>query len=384
MTKAGHTKFKTHIMLMVGIWTLLVLGQLAVNLLGNDRLLEYRAWEGVSWRSSDQPFIPLTIWEGRATGDLAHMAGVPQLAQPRDQVFTTDECGFRNPAGTLTGPMDVVICGDSFAAGSHLSEEETLAHLLRREKGLRVYNYAGARPELLLGDQRFAGAPPRVVLLLITEMFSPQQASELPDQVASWMPRRAKPRELKPAAYHRKKILDLYSSGRYLRVLTEPIYGGLSWYPGLRSLPETIGHVDRPSGMMFHGEEIENALDPELRWTKASRTIDYLEWYSEQIRDWGSTLLVVLAPSKATLYNDRVPALAGVDENIFYDRFKGELTKRDVYYYSPLDHFRAVRERYPERELYFVDDTHMTKMGQLVMMQALMPMLQDGKGRATP
>lgn len=215
-------------------------------------------------------------------------------------------------------------------------------------------------------------------------MFSPQKASELPDQVDAWMPRRAKPRELKPAAYHRKKILDLYESGRYLRVLTEPIYSRLTWSLGLRSLSENIGHVDRPSGMIFIAKGIENSLDPVLRWTRASRSIDYLEWYSEQARDWGSKLIVVLVPAKSTLYNERVPALAGVDENPFYDRFKEELTGRDVNYYNPLDQFRAVRERYPERELYFVDDTHLTKSGQRVLMQALMPMLQDEKGRATP
>src|SRR5262247_2421093 len=55
----------------------------------------------------------------RASGDLAALSNRPALREFRREVFTTDAHGFRNP--------DIVVFGDSFAAGSGVSDDETLS-----------------------------------------------------------------------------------------------------------------------------------------------------------------------------------------------------------------------------------------------------------------
>jgi hypothetical protein len=71
-------------------------------------------------------------------GDLAAIAGDPALQERRRIVFRTDEFGFRNiPASEAT---DVLILGDSFAAGVGTTGEETFARLLESTYGFHTYN----------------------------------------------------------------------------------------------------------------------------------------------------------------------------------------------------------------------------------------------------
>jgi hypothetical protein len=73
-------------------------------------------------------------------GDLAAMAGNPALQERRRIVFRTDEFGFRNLP--QLEPADILILGDSFAAGSGTTDEETFARLLESTYGFRSYNFA--------------------------------------------------------------------------------------------------------------------------------------------------------------------------------------------------------------------------------------------------
>src|SRR5262245_14724543 len=51
-------------------------------------------------------------------GDLAAMSGDPSLREPREEVFVTDDYGFRNSPEVAALPAyDVVLLGDSFGVG---------------------------------------------------------------------------------------------------------------------------------------------------------------------------------------------------------------------------------------------------------------------------
>lgn len=60
------------------------------------------------------------------------------LAQPRQEVFTTDSLGYRN-TGEYAGER-LFIVGDSFVAGIGNTQEDTLTSQLRRDFGIHAYN----------------------------------------------------------------------------------------------------------------------------------------------------------------------------------------------------------------------------------------------------
>lgn len=76
--------------------------------------------------------------EADVYGDLAAMAGNPELRDPRRISFQTDQYGFRNPAERPG--VDLLIVGDSFAVGGGTTDEDIFARLLETQYGYRTYN----------------------------------------------------------------------------------------------------------------------------------------------------------------------------------------------------------------------------------------------------
>lgn len=124
----------------------------------------FRPWEQLT-REDTWTFTPNQRIEMRTVGDLARVRGISALEHGRDVVFSTDRWGFRNP-DRPTVP-DVVVVGDSYVAGSGMTDDDTVTARLSEYLGRPVYNYAletRAAAILLLMDGRFAEHPPRVVI----------------------------------------------------------------------------------------------------------------------------------------------------------------------------------------------------------------------------
>ncbi|HVG02178.1 MAG TPA: hypothetical protein VM842_04770, partial [Nitrospira sp.] len=77
-------------------------------------------------------------FSGWVYGDLAAMTGDSSFREPRKIEFRTDARGFRND--TVPARVDVVVLGDSFAAGVGVTQTGTFAHALAARHGLSVYN----------------------------------------------------------------------------------------------------------------------------------------------------------------------------------------------------------------------------------------------------
>lgn len=76
--------------------------------------------------------------EDELYGDMAAMLGEPGLREPRRIRFRTDEAGFRNDA--VPDRIDLLVLGDSFAAGASTTQERMFSSLLAGKLGGRVYN----------------------------------------------------------------------------------------------------------------------------------------------------------------------------------------------------------------------------------------------------
>ena len=111
---------------------------------------------------------PLVNFSGWVYGDLAAMTGDPSLRELRKMEFRTDALGFRND--TVPHQIDVVVLGDSFAAGAGVTQTATFAHTLAAHHGLSVYNlsYPGGPYEQYLN---FSIEAPKLNLLPGTELI---------------------------------------------------------------------------------------------------------------------------------------------------------------------------------------------------------------------
>lgn len=106
------------------------------------RLFTFRAWEAMTlFATGNEPFLASTVYRNpKSSGDLANLANLPDLRQFREEVFSTDAAGYRNPRETPKPFTGILLVGDSFTAGSGVSDELTLSEQLIRASGLGVYN----------------------------------------------------------------------------------------------------------------------------------------------------------------------------------------------------------------------------------------------------
>ncbi|MCC2642515.1 MAG: rane protein of unknown function [Nitrospira sp.] len=81
---------------------------------------------------------PMVQFTGEVYGDLAAMTGNPAFREPRTIEFRTDARGFRND--TVPNPIDLIVLGDSFAAGVGVTQSGTFAHALATSLHRPVYN----------------------------------------------------------------------------------------------------------------------------------------------------------------------------------------------------------------------------------------------------
>ncbi len=149
---------KRFVLIMAGIWAVL----LAVSLRFEPP--EFRPWERL-YDEGQRRFQPSARIEMQEIGDLGYKSWVRALQHPRRARFTTDRWGFRN-AEDIERPR-VVVVGDSYVAGSGLSDEETLTARLSTYLGEPVYNFGTQYlngPALFLREERFARNKPAVVI----------------------------------------------------------------------------------------------------------------------------------------------------------------------------------------------------------------------------
>jgi hypothetical protein len=125
---------------------------------------EFRSWERL-YDADERRFAASHALEMKEIGDLGYKSWVRALQHPRTVVFTTDRWGYRN-SRDIESPR-VVVIGDSYVAGSGLSDAETVTARLAARLGEPVYNLATEvlnAPALFLREKRFSERKPAVVI----------------------------------------------------------------------------------------------------------------------------------------------------------------------------------------------------------------------------
>ncbi len=335
------------------------------------RLVSFRAWEPVTFLApSTSPFNPNMAYSNKQSyGDLAGYANLPHLREYREEVFHTDAAGYRNRGAVVKPFQGILLTGDSFTAGSGISDEQTLSEQLQRISGIPVYN-AALTPNLggLLHDLQMTRG---LVIWQVSER-NPLPSSHFPPE-PSWRTRlrRALGNERAETVFRMTNslvIIRAYSPlqilfGRAVRllqndqILPNP-YHGAAVSAKLRNGRETL----------FISTEVQNyalhrPADPE-----------FLVQLNTQLQKQGLGLLVLLVPDKYFVYHDlllKVPP--HTEHRPFLDVVEQRLAAANVPVINLSTRFRKQAEALLDHDqyLYWMDDTHWNAAGIREAAQAL-------------
>jgi alginate O-acetyltransferase complex protein AlgJ len=283
------------------------------------------------------PFYPdqrVTMWE---TGDLGHHS---RWAVRTRSTWETDRYGYRSADFGLPGP-EIVLVGDSMAAGSSLDQSSTLGAALARRTGRRVATMARASMLDYLRHERFRVAPPKVVILESAERFS--------DGISGCVNQEPVVKMVDQRPWRDRWLLTyLVARDEYEK------YPARAWLQARQAGPTVPAHVATDGRMLF------------LSGTWAPRPPDVFDKVvaaASSCRDLlalrGIKFMFFVVPEKETVYFDRVP---GGMKSVYASTLVARVRSARVATVDLVRVFADWRAAHQEL-LYNLDDTHWNATG---------------------
>lgn len=331
------------------------------------QFLAFRAWEAVAvYPTGEGPFTPLSVYSQNAYGDLANLANLPDLRQYRPERFTTDEFGFRNPPGAAAQSAAVLLLGDSFAAGSGLTDADTLSAQLAQLSGQRVYNAAGvtrwSTVSRLIERLRLKQG---LVIFQVSERFdlpdsfkaggagfSQRLIGRLVTEESPWFQRAQ-------AAGRLAQSLPAYSPLRITARRTVSTLENDRVFPRLPQRSVVRKQLQNGTPILFFRSEIENYQ--RLRPVSARSLVEM----RTLIESTGNRFLVLLVPDKYNVYFPWLPGEPAGHEPRYLDALVSQLQAERIAVLNLTPAFRrAAGEHLPAGSyIYYLDDTHWNRQG---------------------
>lgn len=360
----------------------------------------FRAWEVVTDHPGRwAPFAALKTYRNpHAYGDLSNVGNLPALREYHEEVFTTDEYGFRNPPQKEDGRVpSALLIGTSFSAGCGLNDDETLSAQLGARSKCRVYNAAGpwdycncarravARLKMHQGIVVFEFAErnyqPQDMLYCLDAL---QYEYEYPlEDVLSgrferppghtpmtWAERTANWRQV-----WTKSMRD-HIPGSRLEIIGVKMYRLLQ---NDRILPNTVanktvtGRILRNGDtLLFPAEQPGFLMHRRDPWWVAP----YCTWFANEMRRNNLGLMVVLVPEKFTVYRPffMVPETGQGASREYLDEVERTLNAAHIPVVNLLPLFRqaALEGLANHRYIYRRDDTHWNARGVEIAADAIL------------
>jgi hypothetical protein len=253
-------------------------------------------------------------------------AGYPEFSL----VLTTDANGFRNQQ-TLD-KYDMLAVGDSFVAGSHVSDDQAWVDFLRQKTGQTIYNLgvSGSGPLVYLNNFITLGRKlqPKTVLVMLYEGNDFRDAPPLPKAGNTVKP--AKPADRTATIGFLAKVSPVTQG---LRRLTGEVLAKIGSNNPVPGYAETVGFmplaIDTPAGKQYYsfdpkrlrylveGSEQQFAVSSDWKNVR-----DVLEKFVMLSKKDGFRLVFVYAPSAPhvvmPLVADKIPA----QQLLNFSRFK--------------------------------------------------------------
>jgi SGNH hydrolase-like domain, acetyltransferase AlgX len=348
-------------------------------------MFSFRAWETlVVARGPTGPFEPDRVYANPLTyGDLARDERYAPLRQHRFEYFSTDHWGFRNTVpGSPDRPVRWLLVGDSFGVSSGVGDGSSLASQIARESGDRVYN-GSASLALFLSDIRFTAE--RLGMTAGGVIYEFMERQEMP----TFAPGAESARQFTDGpAPSRQGLGERFRKWRKDgKVDRLGILAGWAW----ESLAARIDSGAADSGlpadlrvaryelangqtMLFFGPDIERARDPDRRIST-----DYLVWLKSELAKRNLDLVVLLVPTKYSVYGPLVKDPSAVrPSGLPLARVAARLQAQGVFAVNVTDPLcMLAASGLPRNEYdYFLDDTHWNDRGIGAAAQALVQALK--------
>ncbi len=371
------------------LWVVLCVGLLWTAMVAADwwmRFTWYR-WQVtlVSKPASEEgPDAPLARREtGEARGgDLTSLLGIPSVARPFEQarpafLDLSDEYGFRNAPPVTNRWFPIVAVGDSFMV-SGATITNMFNTCLSRVSGRDVYCYGWAGRGTLftvvrfLGDERFAGSPPRVMVWGLLEreiggaMLSDlvNRLKRIDEQPAAGASREAA--SFNWSALAPKSIQKSWPSSSMIAQASRKAWNRIRYYVFGQITPD-VAIATAPVGgqpVLFYTWSVDA-----MKWTpderKPGKVVDTLKFLDTFCAARGIALVVMLIPDKEQVYRELLPPEFNTPESPIPEStliaIEQGLRREGVHVVNLLGPFR---ERAGKGELlYWADDTHWNSEG---------------------
>jgi hypothetical protein len=323
---------------------------------------------------SERPFRPNARYERAGVyGNLSALGNQPDLRHHHHVVFLTDSLGYGNPPELgASGPPGALLFGSSFSAGTEVSAGEGLAARLTDLTGRVVYNAAPGDPAPVRVRELAGQVGMRSGGIVIFEFFEgnippPVEAvTPNPSELRCRSLRRVADGQAACAALNRLydwnevNPLQVFASRAHRLVQNDILLPNTAAQRVIRA------RLENGSEALFLRLEREDFRRPR----DAAPAERYFIWLDRRLAMQGQQLLVVLMPSKYTVYAPLLEAPDTVTRGsvAYLAELERRLRLRGIAVVNLVIPLRAAaREALRSDSLiYWQDDTHWNATGVIV------------------
>lgn len=311
----------------------------------------------------------LSYENAHAYGDLAELSNCLECREYRPMTIHIDERGFSNPASSRG--YNAILVGDSFCIGAEQPAGKTLAAQLSVRTGMSIYNACSpiraiSREDLMALIDQFGMTHGTVFFELMDwSLGFFQKAQQAPGYTGSdrWL----KDLQYSPLTNISREAVGRLSDGR------------------LMPNPYTANVVKRrlPDGreMLFQLDDVHDAsADGPSLWARYFRVLH------RELRARNFNLVVILVPSKYTVYQPLITGAAATNKGTEFEQLQQLLPDIPVVNTTPILQSEAQDAFARGSLLYWPDDTHWNADGVRIaadQVETVLAAIQHSEPRAT-
>lgn len=307
-----------------------------IELAAPPTLFTFRTWEAISFSTRaphSAPFYKNCNSTIVGVGDLCHHS---KKAIPKLEHWITDELGYRN--NQFIASADILLIGDSFLAGSSLTQDDTFGNKLQHLMGVKTSIYT-------LAPCKFT----HFISLLEADIIKKPKLI-IYSQVERNLPPSISEKDLSTNLEYKKfyEFLDV-------NVKLDKLFrlSSLKWLQSRVYQNKGEGKASPIDSNMF----FYNGLEVGHQTNDIAYSVKTIASYNQFCRSKGIKFVYLPMPNKETVYFDLVPFKSQPD---YLTKQCIELQKHDVRCFNILPIYNEYR-KHSHKLLYHFDDTHWNK-----------------------
>lgn len=352
------------------IWVSLGFFDILYYFLKEQKPMYFRAWEfalNEGKNSYYSPFKPFVNYYGVMSGDLLNYAQfTPHKNEIRNQVFITDEYGFRNRPNFLDDEVRAVIVGTSFVGGAQETQEELISEILTTKHGIKTYNYATLPLQHFFEDKRFINMNIKYLIIvgneseiLTNNWIEVLKKTNTTHDVEKWKSLKEwEDENLEIDNFNDiEKQTTRFSIVRYLlKESKKQILNNLFDRQSIISLyknPEI--EYDKKRNIIFS----DYGYDPTFNKSSKdmiSQTIQTIKNTKEVLSERNIKLILVVVPSKSHLHSEKYRGL--IDGKSTVDILQKNLANNNIWFIDVKSKMDKILKDNPSVLFYYPDDGH--------------------------